>query len=501
MQLRDKMHLQARPGWTFALSVGLLSITGAAACGNDAAPAAGPMGTPSNETDPTSITYRDDVEPVTSVKDAKKGVFIPPYQDCRDPLPGDNGSGPGGQVCTHVVLSGCTEPGKYFPDYASCDVVRTQRPFWDEAPASEPKKDDPRLKDEAFMRELDWVTEQIEACGCVCCHDSRTFDGRFGQWDIARGPIWLDTLADTGLALFLGLADSHVLGAYPPEENHGFDRELTGVPTTDTERMKKFLFKELERRGLTEADARAVPPFGGPIYNQAVAEPKACKPGEGITKANRVVWKGGGKARYVYVLKTGSKNPGVPPNLDTPKGTLWRLDVLASEDGLPSGLSYGTTPSGSFQALPEDTSAPELVNGKTYHLTVLADVGVPLTNCLFVYGETESAPEALPEEDTDTDTDPGKDDPGQDPDKDGGSTPAPEECTLASGDERGFGATCETDDDCTCEAGYCAVQFGQSVGYCTVTTCDKTPSVCPKDWSCMDLSVFFPSLPYICQKP
>ena len=233
------MLFSARGGWTRALFLGLLSVTGGAACG-DAPAVLGPMAT---EPEPTAITYRKDVEPITDVKDAKKGVFIPPYQDCRDPLPGEKGSGPDGQVCTHVVLSGCTEPGKYFPDYASCEVVRTQRPFWDEDPASEPKKDDPRLQDKAFMRELNWVTEQIEACGCVCCHDSRTFDGRFGQWDIARGPIWTDTLSDTGLALFLGLADSHVLGAYPPEENHGFYRELTGVPTTDTDRMKAFLLK------------------------------------------------------------------------------------------------------------------------------------------------------------------------------------------------------------------------------------------------------------------
>src|SRR4051794_30521907 len=100
------------------------------ACGESAAP----LG-PTLDNDPESATaselyFRDDVTPVTGVEQAQPGVFIPAFDDCRDPKPGETGSGPNGQVCTHTLISGCTEPGKYYPDYASCEVVRTQRPFW-----------------------------------------------------------------------------------------------------------------------------------------------------------------------------------------------------------------------------------------------------------------------------------------------------------------------------------------------------------------------------------
>ena len=45
---------------------------------------------------------------------------------CSEPLAGDVGDGPDGQVCTNVAISGCTEPGKRFAEYGDCDVVRTR---------------------------------------------------------------------------------------------------------------------------------------------------------------------------------------------------------------------------------------------------------------------------------------------------------------------------------------------------------------------------------------
>ncbi|MFT3924110.1 MAG: hypothetical protein QM778_16360 [Myxococcales bacterium] len=366
---------------TFAL-FGILCTQGAC---SDEAPS-GALASP--EPPPTSgeLTYRSEVTPIRSAQDALEGVFIPPYEDCRDPLPNDTGSSPDGKVCTQVLINGCTEPGKHFADYASCDVVRTQRPFWQRPPTKEPDPNDPRLSDAAFMGELAWVTQQIEACGCSCCHDSRTFDGKFGQWDINRGPIWLDTLSDSGLALFAGLADSSALGAFPPERNHGFDRTATGIPTTDTARMQAFVKQELARRGISEEQARAVTPFGGPIYTFTSATPPACKPGEDITSGGTVRWLGGGRARYVYVLEAGTKNPGVPPNADIPQGTLWRLDVLPNQPALTSGIRYGQTPEGTFQTTPEASPAPALEKGKKYHLVVLDDPGLALAACEFTFG-------------------------------------------------------------------------------------------------------------------
>jgi hypothetical protein len=367
------------------IGLSLVVLGGLAACGDSQ----GPAGAADEKLppDPGPLRYRADVEPVTKVEDALPSVFVPPFEDCRDPLPGETGSGPDGKVCTHVLIAGCTEPGKYFPEYASCEVVRTQRPFWDADPANESDPNDPRLADSAFMGELAWAQEQIEACGCACCHDSRAFGGKFAQWDIAHGPIWLDTLSDNGVALFAGLADSSLLGSYPASENHGFDRRATGIPTTDTARMQALLYGELERRGIPRSKAEAVPRFGGPLVVLAETKAGACKPGEGISNAGVVKWLGEEQARYIYLLEAGTGTPGVPPNLDTPEGTLWRLDVLADQPALASGsLRYGTSPTGSFQSLPVRGPAPELLVGKNYHLVVLQDPGLPIANCEFKWG-------------------------------------------------------------------------------------------------------------------
>jgi hypothetical protein len=457
---------------TINSSIALLLIAALTACGDD-----DDDGTDSAaSTGESPPTLRADVQAVRSAADALPNVFIPPFVDCREPLAGEAGMGPDGQVCTNVAISGCTEPGKYFPDYAECDVVRTQRPYWPAPPAAEPKADDPRLDDAAFMDELAWVTEQVGASGCACCHDGSAHPA--AQWDISRGPIWVDTLSDTGLALFVGLADSSVLGAYPAEDNYGFDRTATGIPTTDTERMQAFLRAELERRGISEEEARAVPPFGGPIYANSVAVPEPCGAGEGVDPDGVVHWNGG-DARYVYVGREDARNPGVPPNLDLPKGTLWRLDALASEPALDGPLEYGETPKGSFQAVPEKDRAPALERGRSYLLTVLRDVGLPLASCVFEFGE---------------DVAPAK--PSQEPASDAG--PA---CELP---DNGFGAAC-TDavehSECSCAADYCAVMPGQSEGYCTVTGCKDDPSVCPEDWSCFDLSAFQSGAPAICLAP
>lgn len=435
-----------------------------------------------------ALTFRSDVTQVTDPADAMAGVFIPPFLDCRAAADDKPGEGPDGKVCTHVAISGCTESGRYFPDYADCGVVRTQRPFWVEAPAKEPSADDPRLKDPAFVSELAWMTAQLEASACTCCHDSRTNDGKTGQWDINHGPIWLDTLSDDGLALFIGLADSSALGAYPAADNHGFDRTQTGVPTNDTARMKAFLAKELERRGISQEQAAAVPPFGGPIYANESMPTEACQ-GQGVDPAGKLQL-GAAKVRYVYVMSDGARNPGVPPDQDLPDGTLWRLDVLASAAAIGGELPYATTPPGTFQMLPEDQPAPALEQGTRYKLYALQDVGLPVINCSFTFGESLGAPAA----------DSGK-----------ASTPAwtdagsnSSACDASS--PQGFGAACTTSGpdatSCPCApAGYCALMPGQTQGYCTATDCKANPSVCPSGWSCFDLSVFDPTLPAICAKP
>lgn len=434
------------------------------------------------------LTFRNEVPPVKSVAEAMPRVFIPPYQDCREPKPGETGRGPNGKVCTTVMISGATEEGKYFPDYADCNVVITQRPFWSAPPTRTAAADDPRLNDSAYLRELEWVRQQIAATGCVCCHDSKSLGKQASQWDISLGPLWLDSLSDNGLALFAGFADSSVLGAYKPEDNNGFDRNVVGVPTTDNERMGRFMRSELTRRGISEAAARAVPPFGGPIYENRVAKPRRCVAGEGVDKDGFVRWKGGA-ARYVYVMNEGSDNPGVPPNLDLPEGTLYRLDVLASKPAIESGLKYGTTPAGTFQAFPNDARAPDLERGKTYQVYVLLDVGISLANCTFQFG-------------SDLPGDVAERDPVLMPMADAGApaTAVPGGSCASGGDARGYGAPCKAQMDCSCEANYCALMPGQSEGYCTTTECTMASKACPSGWSCFDLSRFAPGQPAICTR-
>lgn len=416
------------------------------------------------------------------VESALPGVFIPPFTSCVAPLDDSPGTGPEAQVCTQVAISGATEFGRYFPDYALCDVVRTQRPFWEAPPAAEPDPEDPRLQDEAFMTELAWAKAQIEATGCTCCHDSRLYDGAVGQWDIAAEPIWITTLSDSGLALFVGLADSSVLGAYPAADNNGFDRTQTGIPTTDTARMQAFLREEMAFRGYSEAEAEAVPPFGGPIYEASVAEPGVCGAGQGVTDAGQVLWTGG-DARYVYVLEAAADNPGVPPNLDLPRGTLWRVDVAVDQPAQASGLSYGQPVAGAQQRFPASGEPTSLQAGTTYQLMVLRDVGVPITHCLFTFGDG-SVRAVVSEPEADAEEEPAADQSAADP-----------ECAADSG----FGQTCSSDADCSCGvATYCAIMPGQTQGTCTATGCDSEPSICPADYSCLDLSRFAPGQPAIC---
>jgi hypothetical protein len=310
-------------------------------------------------------------------------AFIPPFQDCRDPLPGEPaGTGPDGKVCTWTAISGCTEPGRRFEDYASCDVVRTQRPYYPVAPRTTSSPDDPRLQDPAFMAELAWVTEQVAASACVCCHTNRASKNGSSDWNIEEGPIWTDTVSDLGLAILAGYADSTAFGAFPPDQNHGFSRDQTGVPTTDVERMKAFLGAEWERRGFDESDIAGLPAFGGPLVAQADYVPQPCARGEGVDAEGMVRWVAG-NARYVYVLEAGSDNPGVPPNLDLPLGTIWRFDVPPDGTPVATGVPYGQTPEGAVQRFPVEGAPAPLVSGREYLIYTLLDVGVPLTRCLF----------------------------------------------------------------------------------------------------------------------
>ncbi len=328
---------------------------------------------------PSSIC--EDTGPV--VPPIPAGVFEPPTLECVPALDGEPEGATGGEVCTWSMISACTEPGRKFVDYASCDTVRAQRPYYgfDYGIVDDPE--DPRLDDAEWLAESDWVREQVEACACVCCHSTEAAPRGPSGWYIEHGPLWVDTLPDSGIAMMAGLADSAALGAYPAEQNNGFDRAVTGMPTTDIDRMRTFFVEEWLRRGLNDDDLAEVEPFGGPLVSQREYEPVACAGDIGIDGEGAVQW-GGGLARYVWVLQPDSANPGVPPNLDLPEGTIWHLAVAPTAEPLASGIAYGEVPSGSTQRVPETGEPEALVPGQTYYLYVLLDVAVPLQRCLFV---------------------------------------------------------------------------------------------------------------------
>jgi hypothetical protein len=311
------------------------------------------------------------------------GVFRPPTQTCRAPLAGERpGAGPNGQVCTWNAISAATEEGRRYEDYASCEHVRTQRPYYPVEAAPARTTPDPRMSDPTYVAELTWVRSQVEASACVCCHSTRTVPSGTSNWYVEAPGNWMDSFHPSGLALGAGWIDSSSFGAYPSAQNNGFSRTLSGFPSTDPERMRRFFERELANRGRTRESFAGTEPFGGPIYAQQVYRPTPCADGYGVGADGVVRWSGA-PARYVYVLDAGSANPGVPPNLDLPAGTRWRVDVPPTGSPIASGITYGRVPMGATQRFPEMGAPAALVAGTTYYLYVLLDVGVPVTRCTF----------------------------------------------------------------------------------------------------------------------
>lgn len=312
----------------------------------------------------------------------QSSVFQPPELICKAPLDGEApGQSANGDVCTWQLISGATEEGRRFQDYASCDVVRTQRPYYAYGRPDDAERDDPRMQDPTYVAELNWVKSQIDSTACVCCHKSSVVPDGVSNWDIEQPGNFMNGFYDTGLALGANWLNSVALGAFPPEENNGFDRDISGIPSTDPERMRDFFAAELTYRGRTQQDFADSPPFGGPLFDQIYYEPEACPDGVGLAADGTITWEGGG-ARYIYLLRIGSLSPTIPPNLDRPEGTLWRLDVEPSADALASGsIKVGEVPAGTSQVIP-DGEQPAIDVAERYYLYVSADVGAPITRCI-----------------------------------------------------------------------------------------------------------------------
>ncbi|MBL8915776.1 MAG: hypothetical protein JNM17_34075 [Archangium sp.] len=324
--------------------------------------------------------------------DTSTGVGLPVFQwperVCKDPMPGEAPGKSNGQVCTWEMISGATEEGRAFENYASCDRVRTQRPYYPVPANVDAEKEDARLADPAYAAELSWVKAQINSTACVCCHSTRAPQGP-SNWYVDQRGNFLNGFFNRGLAMGAGWIDTASFGTYPSSENNGFHRASPEAPaesifvTTDQARMKRFFEAELAHRGVKREDFPPQSYGAGPldIQRQYVAE--ACNNGEGISADGVLTWRLGA-ARYVYVMEATSAPPGVPPNLDLPPGVLWRFDVPWTGTAVASGtVKYGVAPEGTLQRAPLMGPAPALESGKQYYLYVMADIAQPNTRCLF----------------------------------------------------------------------------------------------------------------------
>ncbi|MDP2307470.1 MAG: hypothetical protein Q8P18_15695 [Pseudomonadota bacterium] len=320
--------------------------------------------------------------------------FPQPVRVCVDPIDGEPaGQSEGGQVCTWEVVSGATEDGRSFTDYAECDSVIRQRGFSAAEPDARSLEEDVRMGDTTYVADVDWVRTQIRAGACECCHASAKGVGA-AVFDADVDGNLMNQFHDNGLAMGAGWIPTVGFGTYPPEENNGFWRSspenpnLSVIPTTDPDRIIAIFEAELEHRGLTPADFAGLTYGGaGPLDEQRAFVPDACSEEEGVAPDGTIRWLPG-RARYVYVMEADTITPTVPPNLDTPDGTLWRIDV--PEDGAPvfsETVVYGQVPAGLTQAWPASGAPEPLVEGRQYYLYASADVLFPISRCLFTAGD------------------------------------------------------------------------------------------------------------------
>lgn len=323
--------------------------------------------------------------------------FPQPELVCVDPGPDEPpGHSADGQVCAWNVVSGATEEGRRFSADVGCSAVIRQRGYSAVPPNDLSAEADARMDDTAYVTEVDWVRSQFHAGSCDCCHSSAAADGA-AIFDADFDGNLMNTFSDRGLAMGAGWVPTVGFGTYPPEQNNGFERSspenpyLSAFPTTDQTRMQAIFAAELEHRGRTKDEFADDTYSAGPLDEQLNYVPERCSADEGVAKDGTIRWLPG-RARYIYVLEADAANPTVPPNLDLPDGTLWRVDLPA--DGSPVNsetVKYGEVPEGMTQVFPAEGAPEPLVAGKDYYLYVSADVVYPISRCIFTAGEEAPA--------------------------------------------------------------------------------------------------------------
>ena len=202
----------------------------------------------------------------------------------------------------------------------------------------ETPEDDPIRSDDAFLAEVEWAKGQAESCGCVCCHTTGTAPRRCGCFRYS-GRRHLDGhLHQTGPRNCCRLDRFESLGAHAAMDNNGFDRSRTGSSNHRRRTHDPILRGRISQAWRDSEEFEGKQPLAAPSQRKQRLSPRHVPQGIGIDATNKISWSGG-TARYIYVLEAGAANPGVPPNLDRPDGTIWKIDVEPTAAALKLGYS------------------------------------------------------------------------------------------------------------------------------------------------------------------
>ena len=92
--------------------------------------------------------------------------------------------------------------------------------------------------------DLAWVTAQLAACSCSCCHHIGAVADHRWAWDFA--PAWTDSATTDVLQTLTEPAEAEY--RIDGSKNNFFTVKELHLPTTDATRMKDFLTREIARR-------------------------------------------------------------------------------------------------------------------------------------------------------------------------------------------------------------------------------------------------------------
>jgi hypothetical protein len=141
------------------------------------------------------------------------------------------------------ILNGtCAPEGETFTSVYSCDTVEGPSATEPPGAVSQVTHNPAILEDPDY----DWVLGQLSACSCTCCHTGAGI-GTY-RWSSTFELAWTDSADSDALNGLQSGPPGAAPAAIPPGENNGFSRDSTSHPTTDPERFRAFILRELARR-------------------------------------------------------------------------------------------------------------------------------------------------------------------------------------------------------------------------------------------------------------